>query len=57
MKDVFHILTVKKPQKTKNQTNKQNVEIISSIFSDHSGMKLEINKKRKIKKDSQTCEN
>ena len=34
----------------KMSLNKFKIEIISSIFSDHNGMKLEINYKKKTKK-------
>ena len=40
----------------KTSLNKfKRIEIISNIFSDHNGMKLEINHRRKTKKTPTTC--
>ena len=40
----------------KTSLNKfKRIEIISNIFSDHNGMKLEINHRRKTKKPPTTC--
>ena len=49
VKDVFHILMVKKK-------SIKEVEVISSIFSDHSGIK-QINNNKKNFKTSQICGN